>query len=165
VLGQHRFTARSLVHQRHGVVFPTLFALVAFTDWNLTRRAAITSTASTIWHALGRFSLERPRQHAYVATVLVQYVIAFGLAPCHRHSPAILQTPSFAVHAEPVAIGWMIESLMETFGPLANFARWLSWSNVLFCTDPDPRNHRHGCVSDPVHDDPLLAGLGHCPMR
>ena len=38
----------------------------------------------------------------------------------------------------PVAIGWMIgKSLMENrFGPLANFARWLGWSNVAFFTDP-----------------------------
>ncbi len=66
------------------VIFPTLFGLyIAFTDWNLSSAAGpqFNGTANLVqlwhdaffWNALGNMVF-------YVAMVLVQYAIAFGLA-------------------------------------------------------------------------------------
>src|SRR5207245_767208 len=66
------------------VIFPTLFGLyIAFTDWNLNAQSGHHFNGldnlralwadSYFWNALGNMAF-------YVSTVLVQYVIAFGLA-------------------------------------------------------------------------------------
>ncbi len=147
VLGQQRlFVLPALLFTGAMVIFPTLFGLsIAFTDWNLNAQGGHhfngldnlrTLWGDTyFWNALGNMVF-------YVATVLVQYVIAFGLALLLN---ADIRGRKFFRIAfllpfmlSPVAIGWMIgKSLMENrFGPLASFARWLGWSNVAFFTDP-----------------------------
>ena len=74
------------------VIFPTVFGLsIAFTDWNLNAQGGHHFNGldnlrtlwgdSYFWNALGNMVF-------YVLTVLVQYVIAFGLALTaqRRHS-------------------------------------------------------------------------------
>jgi multiple sugar transport system permease protein len=128
------------------VIFPTLFGLyIAFTDWNLNAESGHHFNGlnnlrtlwadSYFWNALGNMVF-------YVATVIVQYVIAFGLALLIN---ADIRGRKFFRVAfllpfmlSPVAVSWMIgKSLMENrFGPLANFARFLGWENPAFFTDP-----------------------------
>ena len=114
------------------VIFPTLFGLyIAFTDWNLNAESGHHFNGlnnlrtlwadSYFWNALGNMVF-------YVGTVIVQYVIAFGLALLIN---ADIRGRKFFRVAfllpfmlSPVAVSWMIgKSLMENrFGPLANFA-------------------------------------------
>jgi multiple sugar transport system permease protein len=128
------------------VIFPTIFGLyIAFTDWNLNASSGHHFNGldnlrtlwgdSYFWNALGNMAF-------YVATVIVQYAVAFGLALLLN---ADIRARKFFRVAfllpfmlSPVAVSWMIgKSLMETrFGPLANFARWLGWENPAFFTDP-----------------------------
>lgn len=128
------------------VIFPTLFGLyIAFTDWNLSstagRRFNGVDNLVTLWNdpyfwnALGNMVF-------YVATVLVQYAIAFGLALLLN---ADIRARKFFRVAfllpfmlSPVAVSWMIgKSLMETrFGPLATFFKALGWDSPAFFADP-----------------------------
>lgn len=128
------------------VIFPTLFGLyIAFTDWNLSsaagRRFNGVDNLVTLWNdpyfwnALGNMVF-------YVATVLVQYAIAFGLALLLN---ADIRGRKFFRVAfllpfmlSPVAVSWMIgKSLMETrFGPLAAFFKTLGWDSPAFFADP-----------------------------
>ena len=155
------------------VIFPTLFGLsIAFTDWNLNAQSGHHFNGldnlrtlwgdAYFWNALGNMVF-------YVATVLVQYAIAFGLALLLN---ADIRGRKFFRVAfllpfmlSPVAVSWMIgKSLMENrFGPLANFARWLGWENRrLFhrSLDRPHDHHRHGRVGlDSVHGDPAARRL------
>ena len=128
------------------VIFPTLFGLyIAFTDWNLNAESGHHFNGldnlrtlwgdSYFWNALGNMVF-------YVATVIVQYAIAFGLALLLN---ADIRARKFFRVAfllpfmlSPVAVSWMVgKSIMENrFGPLANFARSLGWENPAFFTDP-----------------------------
>jgi multiple sugar transport system permease protein len=128
------------------VIFPTFFGLyIAFTDWNLSsftgRRfngldnlRAMFSDAF-YWNALGNMIF-------YVAAVLVQYAIAFGLAMMLNAD--IRARKFFRVSfllpfmLSPVAVSWMIgKSLMEyRFGPAATLARHLGWDNPAFFVNP-----------------------------
>jgi multiple sugar transport system permease protein len=146
-LGRQRlFVLPALLFTGAMVIFPTLFGLyIAFTDWNLNAQGGhhfngldnlrTLWSDSYFWNALANMVF-------YVATVIVQYAIAFGLALLLN---ADIRGRKFFRVAfllpfmlSPVAIGWMIgKSLMENrFGPLANFARWLGWSNPAFFSDP-----------------------------
>lgn len=128
------------------VIFPTFFGLyIAFTDWNLSsfegRRFSGLKNLYALfndeyyWNALGNMVF-------YVAAVLVQYVIAFGLALLLN---ADIRARKFFRVAfllpfmlSPVAVSWMIgKSLMEyRFGPVAKLARHLGWDNPAFFTSP-----------------------------
>ena len=143
---QTLFVLPALVFTAAMVIFPTIFGLyIAFTDWNLNAESGHHFNGldnlrtlwgdSYFWNALGNMVF-------YVLTVLVQYVIAFGLALLlnadirGRKFFRIAFLMPFML--SPVAVSWMVgKSLMENrFGPLANFARWLGWENVAFFTDP-----------------------------
>jgi len=128
------------------VIFPTVFGLyIAFTDWNLNAESGHHFNGvdnlrtlwadSYFWNALGNMVF-------YVATVIVQYAIAFALAlllnadiRARKFFRVVFLLPFML---SPVAVSWMIgKSLMETrFGPLANFARFLGWENPAFFTNP-----------------------------
>jgi multiple sugar transport system permease protein len=143
---QTLFVLPALLFTAAMVIFPTIFGLyIAFTDWNLNAQGGHHFNGldnlrtlwgdSYFWNALGNMVF-------YVMTVLVQYVIAFGLAlllnadiRARKFFRVALLMPFML---SPVAVGWMVgKSLMENrFGPLANFARWLGWENVAFFTDP-----------------------------
>jgi multiple sugar transport system permease protein len=143
---QTLFVLPALLFTAAMVIFPTIFGLyIAFTDWNLNAQSGHhfngLGNLRTLWgdpyfwNALANMVF-------YVSTVLVQYVIAFGLALLLN---ADIRGRKFFRVAfllpfmlSPVAVSWMIgKSLMENrFGPLANFARWLGWENPAFFTDP-----------------------------
>ncbi|QND43776.1 sugar ABC transporter permease (plasmid) [Rhizobium leguminosarum bv. viciae] len=128
------------------VVFPTVFGLyIAFTDWNLSaaayRRFNGLDNLRTLfadryfWNALLNMVY-------YVLSVLVQYVIAFGLALLLN---AEIKARKFfrvafllPLMLSPVAVSWMIgKSLMEyRFGPAATLARHLGWDNPAFFSTP-----------------------------
>jgi multiple sugar transport system permease protein len=128
------------------VIFPTFFGLyIAFTDWNLSsfegRRFSGLKNLYALfsdpyyWNALGNMVF-------YVAAVLVQYAMAFGLALLLN---ADIRARKFFRVAfllpfmlSPVAVSWMIgKSLMEyRFGPVARLARELGWDNPAFFTSP-----------------------------
>ncbi|BBE72774.1 carbohydrate ABC transporter permease [Oharaeibacter diazotrophicus] len=128
------------------VIFPTVFGLyIAFTDWNLSsttgRRFNGVDNLVTLWHdaffwnALGNMVF-------YVAAVLVQYAIAFGLALLLN---AEIRARKFFRVAfllpfmlSPVAVSWMIgKSLMEVrFGPLAALMKLLGWDSPAFFATP-----------------------------
>jgi multiple sugar transport system permease protein len=143
---QRLFVLPALLFTAAMVIFPTLFGLyIAFTDWNLNAQAGHHFNGldnlrtlwgdSYFWNALGNMVF-------YVATVIVQYAIAFGLALLLN---ADIRARKFFRVAfllpfmlSPVAVSWMIgKSLMEAqFGPLANLARHLGWQYPAFFTDP-----------------------------
>ncbi len=128
------------------VIFPTFFGLyIAFTDWNLSafdppKFNGLDNIRSLLndayfWNALLNMVY-------YVMGVLVQYVIAFGLALLLN---AEIRARKFFRVAfllpfmlSPVAVSWMIgKSLMEfRFGPLANLMRFIGWDSPTFFTTP-----------------------------
>jgi multiple sugar transport system permease protein len=128
------------------VVFPTLFGFyIAFSDWNLQSAGGRSFNGldnlrqlisdGRFWNALGNMVF-------YVATVLVQYVIAFGLALLLNND--IKGQKFFRVAfllpfmLSPVAVSWMIgKSMLEyRFGPVTNFLRWVGWDNPSLLTSP-----------------------------
>jgi multiple sugar transport system permease protein len=128
------------------VIFPTFFGLyIAFTDWNLSSfegrqfngldnvRELLQDTY--YWNALKNTVY-------YIATIAVEFIIAFGLALLVN--TAIRARKFFRVAflmpfmLSPVAVSWMIgKSLMEyRFGPAATFARYLGWDTPAFFSTP-----------------------------
>ena len=127
-------------------IFPTVFGLgIAFTDWNLAsvdgaKFNGLDNLRDALTDPFYRNALAN--MVYYVATVLVQYAIAFGLALLLN---AEIRARKFFRVAfllpfmlSPVAVSWMVgKSLMEfRFGPAATFARWLGWETPAFFTDP-----------------------------
>jgi multiple sugar transport system permease protein len=129
------------------VIFPMLFGIyIAFTDWNLSSFAGrrfngLDNIRQMIqdpfyWNALRNMVF-------YVLAVLVEYVIAFGLAlllnaqiRARKFFRVVFLMP---LMLSPVAVSWMIgKSLMENrFGPLATLARQLGWDSPAFFTSPE----------------------------
>ncbi len=128
------------------VIFPTVFGLfIAFSDWNLQSAGGRTFNGldnlkqlifdDRVWNALGNMVF-------YVATVLVQYAIAFGLALLLN---ADIRGRKFFRVAfllpfmlSPVAVSWMIgKSMLEyRFGPVTNLLRFFGWENPSLLTTP-----------------------------
>ncbi|CAH2399009.1 Binding-protein-dependent transport systems inner membrane component [Mesorhizobium ventifaucium] len=128
------------------VIFPTLFGFyIALTDWNLS------SFSGRKFNGLDNFwqMLADPYYRnalfnmvLYVLAVLVEYVIAFGLAlllnaqiRARKFFRVVFLLP---LMLSPVAVSWMIgKSLMEyRFGPAATLARQLGWENPAFFSNP-----------------------------
>jgi multiple sugar transport system permease protein len=127
-------------------VFPTVFGLfIAFSDWNLASLEGRTFNGldnlrqlfgdSYYWNAMANMVF-------YMFTVLIQYIIAFGLALLLN---AEIRARKFFRVAfllpfmlSPVAVSWMIgKSLMEfRYGPISRFARFLGWENPAFFSTP-----------------------------
>jgi multiple sugar transport system permease protein len=128
------------------VIFPTFFGLyIAFSDWNLSsfegrQFNGLDNVREMLqdpyyWNALKNTVY-------YIATIAVEFVIAFGLALLVN--TAIRARKFFRVAflmpfmLSPVAVSWMIgKSLMEyRFGPAATFARFLGWDTPAFFSSP-----------------------------
>jgi multiple sugar transport system permease protein len=129
------------------VIFPMLFGIyIAFTDWNLSSFAGrrfngLDNIRQMIqdpfyWNALRNMI-------SYVLVVLVEYMIAFGLAlllnaqiRARKFFRVVFLMP---LMLSPVAVSWMIgKSLMENrFGPVATLARRLGWDSPAFFTSPE----------------------------
>ena len=127
-------------------VFPLLFGLlIAFSNWNLSSLAGrqFNGTANLVqmwhdpfyWNALGNMVI-------YVAAILVEYAIAFGLAlilagqiRARKFWRVAFLMP---LMLSPVAVSWMIgKSMLEPrFGPLARLARALGIENPSFFESP-----------------------------
>ena len=129
------------------VIFPLIFALgIAFSDWNLSSPDGRTFNGFDnvrqmwgdpfYWNALKNMVY-------YTLAILVEYMIAFGLALILASQ--IRARKFFRVAflmplmLSPVAVSWMIgKSMMEIrFGPLARLARWLGWERPSFFGDPE----------------------------
>jgi multiple sugar transport system permease protein len=128
------------------VIFPTFFGLyIAFTDWNLSafegqKFNGLDNIRQLVhdayfWNALGNMVF-------YVASVLVQYVIAFGLAlllnaeiKARRFFRIAFLLPFML---SPVAVSWMIGKslVVAPYGPAVRFAKWLGWDNPAFFASP-----------------------------
>ena len=128
------------------VVFPTLFGFyIASLDWNLSsfegphfngigNFVALLSDAY-YWNALLNTLY-------YLAAVLVEYAVAFGLALLLNSE--IRARKFFRVAfllpfmLSPVAVSWMIgKSIMEfRFGPASSLARFLGWDTPAFFASP-----------------------------
>ncbi len=128
------------------VIFPTVFGFfIAFSDWNLQSATGRQFNGLDnlrqlwadpyFWNALGNMVF-------YVATVIVQYAIAFGLAMLLN---ADIRAQKFFRVAfllpfmlSPVAVSWMIgKSMLEyRFGPVTNLLRFLGWENPSLLTSP-----------------------------
>lgn len=124
------------------VIFPTFFGLgIALTDWNLSSLTGVHFNAlgniaaiagdGFFWNALGNMGY-------YVAAVIFQYAIAFGLAlllnadiHARKFFRVVFLLPFML---SPVAVSWMIgKSLLEArFGPAAALGRWLGWETPSF---------------------------------
>ncbi len=129
------------------VIFPMLFGLyISFSDWNLA------SLTGRKFNGLDNFRqmLSDPfywnallNMVYYVAAIIVEYAIAFGLAlllnteiRARKFFRVALLLP---LMLSPVAVSWMVgKSMMEIrFGPLANLARFLGWESPSFFGSPE----------------------------
>ena len=128
------------------VIFPTFFGLyIAFTDWNLSsfegrQFNGLDNVRELIQDAYYWNALKNTVY--YIATVAVEFVIAFALALLinteirARKFFRIAFLMPFML--SPVAVSWMIgKSLMEyRFGPAASLARFLGWHTPAFFSTP-----------------------------
>ncbi|WP_315918604.1 sugar ABC transporter permease [Mesorhizobium sp. SP-1A] len=128
------------------VIFPTLFGFyIALTDWNLSSFSGRKFNGlANFWQMLGDPYYRNAlfNMVLYVLAVLVEYVIAFGLAlllnaqiRARKFFRVVFLLP---LMLSPVAVSWMIgKSLMEyRFGPAATLARYLGWDNPAFFSNP-----------------------------
>ncbi|WP_235019365.1 carbohydrate ABC transporter permease [Tabrizicola flagellatus] len=127
-------------------IFPLLFGLlIAFSNWNLSSLSGrqFNGTANLVqmwhdpfyWNALGNMVI-------YVAAIVVEYAIAFGLAlilagqiRARKFWRVAFLMP---LMLSPVAVSWMIgKSMLEPrFGPLARLARALGVEQPSFFESP-----------------------------
>ena len=141
------FIAPAAIFIASMVIFPLIFALsIAFSDWNLSSIDGQQFNGwdnvremwrdDFYWNALGNMVF-------YTAAILVEYVIAFGLALLLNSQ--IRARKFFRVAfllplmLSPVAVSWMIgKSMFEArFGPIARISRELGWQTPSFFGDPD----------------------------
>lgn len=129
------------------VVFPLVFGLwIAFSDWNLSaaagRRFNGLDNLRQMWRDPFYWNALR-NMVWYVAAVLAEYAIAFGLAlllnadiRARKFWRVVFLIP---LMLSPVAVSWMIgKSMLEVrFGPVARLARELGWENPAFFASPE----------------------------
>ena len=128
-------------------VFPLLFGLViAFSSWNLSspdgRQFNGVDNLVQMWNdpfyrnALGNMVW-------YLAAIIVEYIIAFGLALLLNAQISARKFFRVAfllpLMLSPVAVSWMVgKSMLEArFGPIARLARALGWENPSFFSSPE----------------------------
>ena len=121
------------------VVFPTLFGFyVALTDWNLSAFAGRQFSGFDNFRSLAQDSFywnALRNMIYYVASVLVEYGIAFGLALLLS---AQIRARKFFRVVFLMPFSWMVgKSLLEfRFGPAASLARFLGWDSPAFFASP-----------------------------
>lgn len=128
------------------VIFPTFFGIyIALTNWNLSSFAGQQFVGLDNLYALfgdPYFWNALRNMVWYLAAVLVEYAIAFGLALLlnaeirgRKFFRVVFLLPFML---SPVAVSWMVgKSIMENrFGPAARLARALGWDTPAFFTDP-----------------------------
>ncbi|MBT4289595.1 MAG: sugar ABC transporter permease [Deltaproteobacteria bacterium] len=128
------------------VIFPTFFGFfVAFSDWNLSsfegRQFNGLDNIRTLWNDVYYWNALMNTVY-YLLMVVVEFVIAFGLAVLLNTE--IKARKFFRVAflmpfmLSPVAVSWMLgKSLMEyRFGPAATLARYLGWETPAFFSTP-----------------------------
>jgi len=129
------------------VIFPLLFGLyISFSDWNLS---SLTGMKFNGWDNFRQMMNDPFYWNAllnmvfYVAAVLVEYAIAFGLAlllnadiRARKFFRVVFLLP---LMLSPVAVSWMVgKSMMEIrFGPIARLARNLGWETPAFFSSPE----------------------------
>ncbi|MCV3242926.1 carbohydrate ABC transporter permease [Mesorhizobium sp. ZC-5] len=129
------------------VIFPTLFGFyIAMTDWNLSSFSGRKFNGlANLWQMLADPYYRNALLNMvfYVLAVLVEYIVAFGLAlllnaqiRARKFFRVVFLLP---LMLSPVAVSWMIgKSLMEyRFGPAAKLARWLGWDTPAFFATPE----------------------------
>src|SRR4051794_24229496 len=124
------------------VVFPTIFGIyVAFTDWNLSSRSGrhfngLDNFREMIHDSYFRNALLNTVY--YVLSVIVQYLIAFGLALLLnqdiRFRKFFRVTFLIPFMLSPVAVSWMVgRSMMDLrFGPASKLAAKLGFDPPAF---------------------------------
>jgi len=129
------------------VVFPLIFALgIAFSSWNLASLEGRSfngfDNVRQMWADPFYWNAMKNMVY-YSLAILVEYVIAFGLALILASN--IRARKFFRVAfllplmLSPVAVSWMVgKSMLEgRFGPIARMARWLGWDRPAFFSDPE----------------------------
>ncbi|MGH2613948.1 MAG: carbohydrate ABC transporter permease [Thermomicrobiales bacterium] len=128
------------------VIFPTIYALfIAFTSWNLS---AVTGRQFTGFDNFRQMFGDRAYWEAmrnmviYVAAVLAQYVIGFGLALLlnqqirgRKFFRVIFLVPFML---SPIAVSFMIgKSLLNSqYGPVVPILEWVGFTGISFYEDP-----------------------------
>jgi multiple sugar transport system permease protein len=128
------------------VIFPTIYALfIAFHNWNLSAAAGRQFTGLDNF---GRLLADRGYWAAmrnmavYVGAVMVQYVIAFGLAVLlnqqirgRKFFRVVFLMPFML---SPIAVSFMIgKSLLNSqYGPVVPALEWLGFTDISFYEDP-----------------------------
>lgn len=128
------------------VVFPLIFGVgIAMSDWNLASQDGRQFNGMANFWAAWEDPFYRNallNMVWYTAAILVEYVIAFGLALLLN---AQIRGRKFwrvafllPLMLSPVAVSWMIgKSMFEPrFGPMARLARELGWAQPSFFGDP-----------------------------
>lgn len=159
------------------VIFPTIYALfIAFNSWNLSavsgRQFSGLANFQQLIHDTGYRTALR-NMGFYVAAVLVQYVIAYGLALLlnqqirGRKIFRVIFLVPFML--SPVAVSFMIGKtiLNSQYGPVVPLLNALGFHNVSFYDDPWPAR-LNIMIMDAWYSIPfmmvlLLAGLQGIP--
>jgi multiple sugar transport system permease protein len=161
------------------VIFPTLFGFsIALTDWNLASATGPRfSGLNNLFQALRDpfFLNALINMVFYVAMVLVEYAIAFGLAlllnaeiVARKFWRVVFLLP---LMLSPVAVSWMIgKSMMEyRFGPIPRLMRAIGIEEPAFLATPWPARFAieamDAWVSIPFIMILLLAGLQAMPKE
>ena len=124
------------------VIFPLIFALgIAFSSWNLSspdgRQFNGLANVYQMWADPFYWNALKNMIY-YTLAILVEYVIAFGLAlllntqiKARKFFRVAFLMP---LMLSPVAVSWMIgKSMLEArFGPISRLARELGWENPSF---------------------------------
>ncbi|MGR3662562.1 MAG: carbohydrate ABC transporter permease [Paracoccaceae bacterium] len=129
------------------VVFPLLFGLsIAFSDWNLSsiegRKFNGLDNVRQMWADPFYWGAMR-NMIWYTAAILVEYVIAFGLAlllasqiKARKFFRVAFLLP---LMLSPVAVSWMVgKSMLEArFGPISRLARFFGVDHPSFFSSPE----------------------------
>src|SRR5688500_6882187 len=128
------------------IIFPTIYALfIAFHNWNLSAAAGRQFAGLDNFRRLladRAFWVAMQNMAYYVAAVLAQYVIAYGLAILlnqqvrgRKFFRVVFLLPFML---SPVAVSFMIGKtlLNSQYGPVVPALEWLGFTDISFYEDP-----------------------------